>query len=181
MATRPMEIGPTGRQTAANIERLRIAAGLSQRELATRITELGRPTPSTAVSKIENADRRVDADDLVAFAIALGVSPATLLLPPVADDTPVEVTAAGTVTTRQAWDWADGQAPLVAIPGLTDTGTLDHALRTRPKGRRADHLQFPPQPTAPLAESARWAAKQNTLTNTELARILDQLKEKLLG
>ena len=179
MATRPVEIGPTGRQTAGNIERLRIAAKLSQRELAQRLTDLGRPTPSTALSKIERAERRVDADDLAAFAVALGVSPATLLLPPIADDTPVQVTAAGTVAARQAWDWADGQAPLRNIPGLTDTGALDHALRTRPAGRRADHLHL--QLPGATTQSDRKAHISGDLSSSELARILDLLKEKLLG
>ena len=175
MATRPVEIGPTGRQTSANIERLRLALGLSQRDLAARLTELGRPTPGTALSKIERGERRVDVDDLAAFAVALGVSPATLLLPPVADDTPTSVTGAGTVTTRQAWDWADGTAPLVAFPGETDTGVLAHAARTRPEGRRTDHLLAVPdgqeQPAAPLGR----------LTKPELIQLLDQLKEALGG
>jgi len=65
------------------------------------------------------------------------------------------------------------------VPGLTDTGALDHALRTRPVGRRADHLQ--PQLPTLLTEPQRYAAERGDLTSTELARILDRLKEKLLG
>jgi transcriptional regulator with XRE-family HTH domain len=175
MATRPVEIGPTGRQTAANIERLRVALGLSQRDLAARLTDLGRPTPGTALSKIERGERRVDVDDLVAFAVALGVSPATLLLPPVADDTPTAVTGAGTVTTRQAWDWADGTAPLVAFPGETDAGVLAHAARTRPEGRRADYLLATP------GDQDQPAALLGRLTKPELIQLLDQLKEALVG
>lgn len=172
MATRPVEIGPTGRQTAANIERLRRRVGLSQRELAARLTALGRPTPGTALSKIERGERRVDVDDLAVFAVALGVAPSTLLLPPVADDTPVGVTGAGAVTARQAWDWADGVAPLVDFPGETDTGALAHAVRARPEGRRADHLRAPaPEP----------GAVRGRLTRAELVSVLDQLKEELLG
>ncbi|WP_078898320.1 helix-turn-helix transcriptional regulator [Streptomyces sp. CNQ-509] len=170
MATRPVEIGPTGRQTATNIERIRTLLGISQRQLAERLTDLGRPIPSTALSKIERGDRRCDVDDLAALAAALGVSPTTLLLPPVADDTTTTVTGAGEVTARHAWDWADGIHPL--LPREDDTA-LDHATRTRPEGRRADHLVTKggnlPGPN-PLGH----------LTKTELIHLLDDLKEALL-
>ncbi len=170
MATRPVEIGPTGRQTATNIERIRTLLGISQRQLAECLSDLGRPIPSTALSKIERGDRRCDVDDLVAIAAALGVSPATLLLPPVADDTITTVTGAGEVTTRHAWDWADGIHPLLP---REDDSALDHAIRTRPEGRRADHLVTkggnPPGPN-PLGH----------LTKTELIHLLDDLKEALL-
>ncbi|MEO3842755.1 helix-turn-helix transcriptional regulator [Streptomyces sp. B22F1] len=170
MATRPVEIGPTGRQTATNIERIRTLLGLSQRQLAERLTNLGRPIPSTALSKIERGDRRCDVDDLVALAAALGVSPATLLLPPVADDTTTTVTGAGEVTTGHAWDWADGIQPL--LPREND-GVLDHAVRTRPEGRRGDHLVA--KGGASLAPNPL-----GHLTMTELIHLLDDLKEALL-
>ncbi|GAA2665477.1 hypothetical protein GCM10010400_27020 [Streptomyces aculeolatus] len=170
MATRPVEIGPTGRQTATNIERIRSLLGVSQRELAERLTDLGRPIPSTALSKIERGDRRCDVDDLVAIAIALGVSPATLLLPPVADETTTTVTGAGEVTTADAWDWADGIRPLLP---REDHSALDHAIRTRPEGRRTDHL---------IAKGGDASVPKplGRLTKTELIHLLDDLKEVLL-
>jgi transcriptional regulator with XRE-family HTH domain len=169
MATRPVEIDATGKQTAANIERLRSTLGISQRQLAARLTELGRPIPGTALSKIERGERRVDVDDLAAFAIALGVGPATLLLPPVADDTEVKVTGAGTVTAKAAWDWADGISPLLPPPGEgEDEGALAHAMRSRPEGRRADRLADTVSPQ-PLGR----------LTKTELIQLLDNLKDAL--
>ncbi|MGG2461776.1 helix-turn-helix domain-containing protein [Streptomyces sp. RGM 3693] len=79
MATRPIEIGPAGIRTARNIERLRLARGLSQQQLADRCTALGRPLTNAAVSRTERARRRCDVDDLVAIATALGVLPAALL------------------------------------------------------------------------------------------------------
>ncbi len=173
MATRPVEIDVTGKETARNIERLRTQLGISQRQLAVRLTELGRPVPGTALSKIERGERRVDVDDLVAIAIALGVSPSTLLLPNVADDTEAKVTGAGTVTAKAAWDWADGISPLLPPPDDTDAGgeggTLAHGLRARPEGRRADHLVAPPEEGHPLSR----------LTKTELIQLLDHLKDAL--
>ncbi|MCD9593004.1 MULTISPECIES: helix-turn-helix domain-containing protein [Streptomyces] len=81
MATRPVEIGPTGLHTARAIERLRLVRGLTQHQLAARCTALGRPVANTALSRTERARRRCDVDDLVTIATALGVSPTTLLLP----------------------------------------------------------------------------------------------------
>ncbi|MGW3458030.1 helix-turn-helix domain-containing protein [Streptomyces olivaceoviridis] len=76
MATRPVEIGPAGLHAARAIERIRIARGLTQHQLAARCTALGRPA---ALSRTERAHRRCDVDDLVAIAAALGVSHAVLL------------------------------------------------------------------------------------------------------
>jgi transcriptional regulator with XRE-family HTH domain len=171
MATRPVEIDATGQQTARNIERLRTKLGVSQRRLAVRLTEMGRPMPGTALSKIERGERRVDVDDLVVIAVALGVSPSTLLLPEVGDDREVEVTGAGTVTAKAAWDWADGIRPLLPPPGGPEGGALAHALRSRPEGRRADQLVAPGAEGQPLAR----------LTRTELIQLLDQLKDALAG
>ncbi|MGP3922504.1 helix-turn-helix domain-containing protein [Streptomyces sp. 8N616] len=81
MATRPVEIGPAGLQTARAIEHRRLARGLTQHQLAVRCTALGRPMTNTALSRTERARRRCDIDDLVAIAAALGVTPMTLLLP----------------------------------------------------------------------------------------------------
>jgi hypothetical protein len=65
----------------------------------------------SGIHRIESGDRRVDVDDLVAIAVALGVSPLALLLP----------TEAGAVlpggesyTAEQIWDWGTGRAPLNA-------------------------------------------------------------------
>lgn len=179
MATRPVEIGPTGLQTARNIERLRTELGMSQRRLAQVLTDLGRPTPTTALSKIERGERRVDVDDLAAIAVALGVSPTTLLLPPVADASRTTVTGAGAVTTEAAWDWIDGIRPLLPFPvdepdQAGENGLLAHALRARPEGRRTQHL-----PPLPAANQPAEAEPFSQFTRTELVQLLDNLKATL--
>ncbi|WP_217553032.1 helix-turn-helix domain-containing protein [Streptomyces sp. GbtcB6] len=82
MPARSLEIGPAGMRTARTIEILRNERGLSQRQLAGRMTVLGHPMSNTMLSRIERAQRRCDVDDLVAIAEALRVPPFTLLQGP---------------------------------------------------------------------------------------------------
>lgn len=95
----------------ANVARLREARGLTKKDLADRTQELGRPVPPLGISRIEAGTRRVDADDLVALADALNVSPLDLLLPPKANGEPFSLTNGHAVTSRTAWLWALGRQP----------------------------------------------------------------------
>ncbi|MEV7868777.1 helix-turn-helix transcriptional regulator [Streptomyces sp. NPDC088124] len=79
MPPRPLEIGPAGQAAAQAIARLRATRGYSQRRLADRVTDLGRPLTFTQLSRIERQVRRCDVDDLTAIAAALGVAPQALL------------------------------------------------------------------------------------------------------
>ncbi|MGC9408288.1 helix-turn-helix domain-containing protein [Streptomyces sp. DZ1-3] len=120
MTTGRIELGPTGRTVAANVKRLREGRGLTLRAFSQLLRELGRPLSADALNKIENGAseepksiRRVDADDLVALAVALDVHPTALLLPHTAgSDQKADVTAAGEVPARRAWEWAHGMRPL---------------------------------------------------------------------
>ncbi|MEU0242869.1 helix-turn-helix transcriptional regulator [Streptomyces sp. NPDC006235] len=79
MPARSLEIGPAGIRMARSIEMLRTERGLSQRQLAARVTALGHPMSNTMLSRIERAQRRCDVDDLVVIAEALHVSASMLL------------------------------------------------------------------------------------------------------
>lgn len=61
---------------AENVRRLRLSAGLSQEELASR-ADLHR----TYISSIERAERNVTLKNIFLLAQALGVTPATLVTP----------------------------------------------------------------------------------------------------
>lgn len=114
---RRVELGPTGNTVADNVLRFRKGQGLTLRQLADRMAEAGRPITHTAVSDIEKRARRVDADDLVALAVVLGVSPSALLVPATSNEPSgsaavVEVTGAGPRAARDVWDWLRGHQPI---------------------------------------------------------------------
>jgi len=108
-----MEPGATAKRAADNLAEIRSDRRMSQAELADHVNRLGRPMSASVVSKTEKLDRRIDVDDLVAFAVALGVTPNRLLLPAsVRDDEPVELLPEVRVSAMDAWKWATGDEPL---------------------------------------------------------------------
>ncbi|MFV2195294.1 helix-turn-helix domain-containing protein [Nocardiopsis sp. LOL_012] len=133
---RPNQMGPTGRQVAANVKRLRHRRGLTVRETARRLTEehQRRWTPG-AVTDVESGKRRVDADDLVALALVLDVTPNTLLLAPTAVGD-MEITGTSPQPAAHVWRWADGQWPLTwsTDPEELRRQLMDYNLTARPDG-----------------------------------------------
>lgn len=80
--------------------------------------------------RIESHERRVDADDLVALAVALSVSPLTLLMP----DTPhaadiVTVTGIPGAPAEDMLAWLRAEVPLVSTPVA-----IDHAMNVVRRG-----------------------------------------------
>lgn len=110
MAEKKNPLGPTGEIVRENVSRLR---GRTQyKELSERLTALGRPIPPLGLRRIEAGERRVDADDLMALSVALGVPPNSLLLPHLETEGGPLATGAGAVTFQALWNWADGRSPL---------------------------------------------------------------------
>ncbi len=107
-----VERGPVSDYVAANVARLRKRRGVSQQGMSQHLAELGRPMLPSAISKIEGRERSVDVDDIMALAVALGVNPSALLLPPDACDSEVRITTAVSVPGWAAWQWVDAVAPL---------------------------------------------------------------------
>lgn len=107
MAGKKLELGHTGRAVAENVARLRAEENYT--DLSKRLGKLGRDIPALALRRIEDGTRRVDADDLVALAAALGVSPVTLLMP---GGESRYVTAADTEFSRETlWEWLIAEWP----------------------------------------------------------------------
>lgn len=119
----------TGEVVAANVRRVRSRRELSLRDLAALLAALGHPISVSAISKVENGDRRVDVDDLVALAIAMNVSPLTLLLP--AGRGPSDNTRVGNAVRPawRLWEWALGDVPLDMSADLEEGGEQIYAFR----------------------------------------------------
>ncbi|OBJ43113.1 hypothetical protein A5621_00880 [Mycobacterium colombiense] len=112
-----IQLGPTGETVRANIQRLRQAQNLGYTKLARVLEEIGRPIPDLGLRRIEAGDRRVDVDDLMALAVALGVSPVTLLMPSVHTVAPQEAVNATALAlpapAERLWEWLTAQGPLL--------------------------------------------------------------------
>ncbi|MFE2556664.1 helix-turn-helix domain-containing protein [Streptomyces sp. NPDC059352] len=81
MAARTAEIGPAGRHVGQAIARLRDARGWDQHALVARLAAEGLAVSQPILSRIEAGTRRVDADELLALAVALDASVIALLPP----------------------------------------------------------------------------------------------------
>lgn len=71
-------LGPAGERVSRNIKRLRESGRLTFVELSDRLAKIGRPIPVLGLRRIERGERRVDVDDLFAFAEVFEVSPLML-------------------------------------------------------------------------------------------------------
>ncbi|MDG9673024.1 helix-turn-helix transcriptional regulator [Micromonospora sp. DH14] len=105
----------TEARVARNLQQLRKDRKLTVRALSARLGKLGRPILPSGITKIEDNSRRVDVGDLVALALALGVTPDRLLLPvDAAVDQDVPLTPAVAARQFQLWAWARAESPLMA-------------------------------------------------------------------
>jgi transcriptional regulator with XRE-family HTH domain len=115
---------------ADNVHQLRERRGLSIRQLAGRLGDLlDKQFHPSGVVKIEKGDRGVDADDLVALALALGVTPNRLLLTGDVADYTVKLTATAEASEVSAWWWATGEQRL---PGSFAVSAHQFGVENRP-------------------------------------------------
>src|SRR5437868_3273740 len=106
MGTNAVQRDVTAETVSANVSRLRADRNLGLRGLSKKLGEVGRPLGHSAVDQIEKGTRRVDVDDLVALAVALEVSPETLLMPYAENaDDEVQITGWGPMAASEAWRW----------------------------------------------------------------------------
>ena len=114
-------LGPSGDAVRSNIKRIRENQRIPVTELSARMQGLDRPIPPLGIHRIEDGQRRVDVDDLVAFAVALGVSPASLLMPDVEsiEDQVVVTGSPEPLVAGRAWAWIGGQLPISEEAPLT--------------------------------------------------------------
>lgn len=122
---------------AHNVARLRNLRGLTTMQLAGRLAAEERPITASSITKIEQGQRKVDVDDLIALAVVLRVSPTALLLPPTTEGH-TEVEAAGVIPLDIAWGWLLGERPLAEDLPADDDGEVwnDFQTNSRPPGLR---------------------------------------------
>lgn len=101
-----------GRTLAANLRSLRERRGLSLTDTERKLAEVGHELARTAIGKIETLERRADADDIMALAVVLNVTPARLLLPDDYSGRPFQIAPDRTVPTLWLWEWAMGRMSL---------------------------------------------------------------------
>jgi len=124
MGTNPVQRDATAETVSANVKRLRTQQNLGLRALSEKLGEVGRPLRHSAVDQIEKGTRRVDVDDLMALAAALGVSPITLLMPEMRAEKARETVAApgedAGVEAGRLWLWlkADAELPSYTLSHL---------------------------------------------------------------
>src|SRR5712692_5006973 len=82
----------------------------TQNQLATRLTQNGFPTDRASVAKIETRGRGVSLSHVIAYALALGVAPVSLVLPVTDED--VELAPGVVTNATSARSWAIGSKPL---------------------------------------------------------------------
>ncbi|WP_076482713.1 hypothetical protein [Williamsia sterculiae] len=139
MAGKKNELGATGRTVASNIASLRQGQRLGFAELSRILSDLGRPIPPLGLRRIEDEERRVDVDDLVSIAVALGVSPITLLMPstPNASDEVLSSASLEAVSAQRLWRWYRAERPLLG--DVTASGLLDFVADAFPEWRRIEY------------------------------------------
>jgi transcriptional regulator with XRE-family HTH domain len=106
----------TADTVAANVKQLRAHRGLTQADLSQRLTEIGRPIPVASIGKLETGLRKIEVDDLVVLAIALDVSPLTLLLPGSRRATDAVAATGVTTNAGRLWEWGLGVRSLEEGP-----------------------------------------------------------------
>ncbi|WP_314453253.1 helix-turn-helix transcriptional regulator [uncultured Microbacterium sp.] len=121
---------PTGRTVAANIRRIRQHRRMRLEDVASLLAFHGRPIGKATLSLIENGQRRVDVDDLMAFARVLRVTPVDLLVPPAFPEghTVVAMTGFPKVDRATIGPWIRHEEPLQIaddVPGLIDVTADD--------------------------------------------------------
>ena len=115
---------------ARNLKAIRQERGLTIAALSRRMTVIGHPMLETGILKTEQGLRGIDVDDLIGFAVALGVSPAALLLP--RDTAPGDEVQLTPLVTVAAWEWSSGRFPLPVPGGITWQRLAEFELRSRP-------------------------------------------------
>lgn len=176
------EAGPTAQRVAANVRRLRRERDLTMAALSGLLTQAGHPIADSGIAKIETGDRRVDVDDLMALAVALGTTPNRLLLPggqPSGADARWPLTPAVDAGPAQMWQWAAGEVPLTQPPACADdTAGARRAEAAFGRENQPHHWPSGEMPAAP-ADVTSAAAGRTAARMVLTAAVMQALRARL--
>jgi hypothetical protein len=135
-AEKRISLGPIGEAVRANVEKRRGDKNLGYAKLARKLEEIGRPIPELGLRRIEEGNRRVDVDDLVALAMVLETSPITLLMPVVDESTEmVPVTDKIKFSAAEAWLYLQTDYSGGSVVGLSPRAFFNATKPEWVKGR----------------------------------------------
>jgi transcriptional regulator with XRE-family HTH domain len=151
MVGREPDIGNTAWAVGRNVTRLRESQNLTYTQLSERLKQqCDWSINAVGIRRIEDLQRRVTVDDLIALALALGVSPITLLMPDTKlEDQFVQITGVGDrVRASALWEWLSAEN---ALPSDERVPVMFHAVAwpawkfaamvADSRQKQADHLK----------------------------------------
>ncbi len=119
MAGKESARGPTSNTVKANITAVREAQNLNYTQVSERLATFGWTISAVGFRRIESGERRVDVDDLTAIALALGVTPITLLMPQTEapEDQAVLTGLVDSIPSGALWGWLTAERSIVISLG----------------------------------------------------------------
>jgi transcriptional regulator with XRE-family HTH domain len=121
------------RAIGANIRRIRLLRKLKGQDLVDRLGRLGFSLPTSGLSEVEAAKRRVTAEELLIFAIALNTSVVDLLTPPSGKPL-VVATKVDPIPSSWLESWLGGDKPWPPAP--TNSAAADEFFGTASEFRK---------------------------------------------
>lgn len=112
VANKAIEEGASAVTARDNLRRIRTEKGVTWTALSKMLADVGRKIPAISLRRIEDGDRRMDVDDILALAFVLDVRPYDLLLPVRESGRVVEVTGPGERQSDEIWSWALHGTPI---------------------------------------------------------------------
>lgn len=174
---------PIGERVAGNIARIRQSKGMSQSDLVAKLQEHGLSYAVSAISKIEKGQRKLDPDDLVGIAVALGTTPNALMfgVDLFLGPKPLAVTPTFEAEMDRVWAWADGEFPLGSA---TPKEQLEFQRKARPHLPPVISKDLPQsvrnaEPSKNLEDAYKAAAKYFERDRTVLDLLMGELRREL--
>lgn len=98
--------GATSATAASQTRKFRQDRKLDLAGLSERLKAVNWPISVAALSRLENGERRIDVDDLMAISVALDISPLELLLPSPKAEKPFGTALPIELELAEVWAWA---------------------------------------------------------------------------